>query len=169
MSKTSKKIIIGFSKPKSWFKKPVSFIIRKFENTPFSHVYIKLINDKLENNLYYHASGSKVNFMGSELFLSQNIVVKEYEFDIHSKSYYKTLDFAISKVGKKYSTVQLFGILVIRLFSIFGKKIKNPLGKNGYICTELVGELLKQIYGKKIEKDLGSLTLNDIKNLLNND
>jgi len=140
----------------------------KMDGVNFSHTYIKLTNDNLKNDLYYHASGLAVNFMTEAMFNNKNEIIEEYSFDISPKAYYKTLDFAISKVGSRYSTSQLVGLGLVKLAALFGKKINNPFGKKGYVCTELVGELLKEIYGKKITKQLNSLSLKDINQLIKN-
>jgi len=166
MTKHKKHITIGFSKPKGLLKQPISCIIRAFEGSKYSHVYIKLKTTQLANPLYYHASGLSVKFMNEKTFNKKNKVVEEHMSDISCAKYYKTLDYAIEKVDTPYSFSQLFGIIIIRLASICGKKISNPFGKKGYICTELVGEILKKIHGKKIEKELNSLTLKDIKKLI---
>jgi len=158
-----KSVTIGFSKARSKLS-ILSWIIRKVEGTEFSHVYMKLKNGKIDD-LYYHASGSRVNFMGSRIFNHKNITIEEVELDVSNKKYYSMLNFAIDKVGEPYSISQLFGILIVRLFALFNKNINNPFGKRGYVCTELVGEILN-LDSKKINKELNSIGLKDIKKFL---
>lgn len=164
--KYNKEIIIGFSKPRAKWKKPISQLIRFFEKSGYSHVYIKLVNKRLKNNFYYHASGMKINFMNESLFKQKNESIKEYKFTISEAKFYKTLDFAIGKVGQPYSFSQLLGFLIVKICGLFGKKITNPFGKKGYVCTELVAEILSDVYGKKILKDINLIGLKDIKNLI---
>lgn len=166
MAKKNKKLIIGFSTPKAWYAQPASWLIKKIEGCDYSHTYIKISSNNLEEDLYYHASGLSVKFLGECLFKEQNNIVKEFEFDITDYRYYKTLDFAISQTGKPFSIPQLFGIGIVRMASILGKKIRNPFGKKGYICTELVAHLLITVYGREITKDFDSITLKDIKQLI---
>jgi hypothetical protein len=168
MTRYKKTITIGFSKPNAKWKKPISRLIRVFELSEYSHVYIKITNGRLKNDLYYHASGSRVHFMGKEEFKSKNKVVKEYKFDISAAKFYKTLDFAISKVGAKYSYRQLLGLMIVRVCKFLGKKIDNPFGGDGYICTELVAEILRHIHGKQVIKDINTIGLKDIKKLIEN-
>ena len=167
MSRTYKKTLtIGFSKPRGFFKQPISWLIRKFEGSDYSHVYIKLSNATISNDVYYHASGSEVKFMGTDLFYKQNKPVEEHEFKLETTKYYQILDFAIEKVGHPFSIVQLVGLALVRIAAILGFKISNPFGNKGYVCTELVAELLRDIYGASIDKELNSITLKDIKILL---
>jgi hypothetical protein len=168
MTRYKKSITIGFSKPVAKWKKPVSRLIRLFELSEYSHVYIKITNQRLKNDLYYHASGAKVHFMGKKQFLEKNKVVKEYEFDISAAKFYRTLDFAIERVGAPFSFMQLVGFMMVKICCMFGKRIRNPLGRSGYICTELVAEILRHIYGKRILQDIDTISLQDIKKLIEN-
>jgi hypothetical protein len=168
MTRYKKTITIGFSKPNAKWKKPISRLIRVFELSEYSHVYIKITNGRLKNDLYYHASGTKVHFMGKKEFKEKNKIVEEYKFDLSAAKFYKTLDFAIGHVGQSYSYSQLIGLVVVRICGLFGKKINNPFGGKGYICTELVAEVLRHIHGREILKDINTIGLKDIKRLIEN-
>lgn len=161
-----KTVIIGFSKSRKKFA-PLSQLICWIEGTEYSHVYAQFDNVNLENELFYQASGTAVNFMGSDLFHKNNEVVEEFKITLSDHDYYKLLDSAISRVGHPYSLSQLCGILVVRMFKIFGKDIQNPFGKKGYICTEIVAELLKEIYEFSDEFDINSIRFRDILKILN--
>lgn len=159
-----KKLVIGFSRPKGRFM-ILSDIIRYIQGTPYSHVFFKIENDNLRNHLFYHAKGSVVNFMGTTLFFKKNIPIKTFEFEIDEQAFYKFLDAAIDRVGVKYSPLQLVGFLVAKLF----KLKKNPFGKKGYVCSELVAEVLKEVRNFTFDKDLNLVDLKDIYNLLSNE
>lgn len=162
-----KTITIGFSKPRTVF--PIlSWIIRMWEGSEYSHVFVRIIARNIKNDLFYHASGLSVNFMGNDLFYKNHKVLDEFIIEIDEDKYLRMLDIAIDRVGYPYSIGQLLGIVMIRLFRIFGKKINNPFGKSGYICTEIAAEVLKEVCGVEIEKELNSITLNDIHKTLTN-
>lgn len=159
-----KKLVVGFSKPKGRFM-ILADLIRWIQDTPYSHVFFKIENDNLRNHLFYHASGSKVNFMGTNLFFSKNIPIKMFEFEIDEQAFYKFLDAAIDRVGMKYSLLQLVGFPIATLFRLK----RNPFGKKGYVCSELVAEVLKEVRNFSFDKDLSLVDLKDIYNLLSNE
>lgn len=130
-----RKVIIGFSKPKGFFK-PFSWAIRLVERTAYSHVYIRARSEKLGVDLIYQASGSQVNFMGLEHFKTQATSVHEFECEIPDSDYDDFMRWAIINSGAPYSAKQPLGILLIKLFNLR----KNPFGNGefAWVCSELV-------------------------------
>lgn len=155
-----KKIIVGFSRPKKW--NILSYLIMKFQRTNYSHVYVKFRSESLNRDLIYQASGLQVNFVGSSLFYEHHIVVGEFELEISAEIYKKTLQFSVDKAGSPYSMKQLFNIL---LYTFTGKSILKD-GRNAYICSELVGEILSDNFKIVIDKDLDIVTPKDIYKIL---
>lgn len=144
-------IFIGFSRPKSKLAL-LAHIIRFFEGrTPYSHVFIRWNSDKLGRNLIYEAKSSGINFT-SPIYFSENvIVVKEFELIISSETKTKILQFCIDNARKKYGVLQIFGIGIVRLIRKLGFKIENPF-TTGMVCSELVGKILNEFLGFKIEE-----------------
>lgn len=161
-----KTVNIGFSKTRLKLA-PMAWLIRWVEKTEFCHTYIKFTNSNLKSDLYYQASGSKVNFVGSHLFNKKNKVLKEFNIELTDEQYYRILDKAIDLVGQPYSLPQLAGILIVTICKLFGKTIKNPFGGKGYICSEIVGGVLVELFDLKID-DVNSITPKDIYAVLEN-
>lgn len=165
-------IYIGFSKSTkkfAWF----SWLIRLVDGTEYSHVYIKFHSNSLERDIIYQASGTQVNFVGTKIFESCNKVVIEYPLDIKEETKKRILQQAIDKAGIPYGIKEIFGLAIIKLYSLFGKKISNPFGNRDitYVCCELVADLLTE-QGILSIKDIESITPKDlevyIKELSNN-
>lgn len=150
-------IAIGFSKPKS--AKPLSWLIRKLQNTEYSHVYIKFTSDKYGRNIIYQASGLQVNFVGEAVFKDHCEVVKECSIQISDETYQKMMTFAIDKAGYPYSIKQLFNIVI---YMVTGKTHVLGSGREAYVCSELAGEMLKTILNVAVNEDLDIVTPKDI-------
>lgn len=148
------KIIVGFSKPKKW--KPFAWIIMKFYDIPYDHVYIKFWSSKFQRNVIYQASQLMVNFMGEKFFESENDVIKEFELDITDEDRTSMIQFAMDEAGKPYGMLNALGLAIVGIFDRLGKKIKNPLGdgEKTYICCELVADILDRYTSvKNIDSD----------------
>lgn len=156
-----KTIAIGFSRPKKFMI--LSWLIRKIQRTEYSHVYIKFQSDKYKRNLVYQASGLQVNFVGEEVFKDHCEIVKECSIQVSDEIYTKMMTFAIDRAGYPYSIEQLFNIVI---YMITGKARTFSDGRSGYVCSELVGEMLRTILGVLIKKDLDIVTPKDIYNAL---
>ncbi len=153
-------ITVGFSRPKKW--NPLSWAIMKAQGAEYSHVYMKFYSSSLERELIYQASGLQVNFVGSKLFNDHHLTVHEFQFQISEESHKKALQFAVDNAGKPYSIKQLFSILSYI-------SINKPLFKDGrsaYVCSELIGQMLKEDLGIKVEQDLDLIMPKDIYQIL---
>jgi hypothetical protein len=150
-----RKLVIGFSKPKGFFK-PFSWAIRLVEHTPYSHVYIRSRSEALGVDLIYQASGAQVNFMGLEMFKAHALILSEFEIDVEDDKYKEFMRWAIVNAGAPYSAKQPLGILLIKLFNLR----KNPFANGGraWVCSELVGVLLSSFFNIKIDnRDLETI------------
>lgn len=134
------------------------------EGTPYSHVYIRWHSESLDKTLIYQASGTSVNFMSLDRFLSHNIIVDEFEFDLSDETYKNVLRFAIDTVGAKYGAKQLMGLGVVRLGSVFGAKWHNPFRdkRQTYVCSELAAYIIKEYMAGSISVDLDEISPKDV-------
>jgi len=152
-------IIIGFSTPKKF--KFASALIRCFENSKYSHIYIRMKaapNSKLNFDKVFQASHGDVNAVAFDVFKEGNHILHEYELEITSEKYFEIAKWLWFQLGKPYGFLQLLGI---------GFKIK--LGNNKgdkFICSELAGMVLKEYLNFDISESLDYIGLNDIKKLL---
>lgn len=162
------KIVIGFSKPKGEFK-PLSWLIRVFEGTPYSHVYISWHSEKLNRTLIYQASGAQVNFTSPTVFESINETVAEFELEVSDEAKLEVVRFAVDNAGVPYGCRQIVGMAISRIFRLFGAKVKNPFsdGRSTYVCSELVGTILEEKLGKEIKEDLDVIGPKGIYDFLN--
>lgn len=155
------KIIVGFSKPKNWFE-PFSWLIRLVYLSPFSHAYIRIQLDVLDENIVFQASGLVVNFIGESLFDSKEDVYKEFTFPINNKKAF--LQFAINQLGKPYSISGVLGMGLVRIGQLIGVKINNPFqyDQTSDFCSELVAYILENYDGVKIETPVANLSPADL-------
>lgn len=146
-----KRVVIGFARPRHFFFKPFSWIIRLIEWTPYSHVYIRSRADSLGVDLVYQASGVQVNFVGISHFKDQETSVYEFEVDVTDDKYRDFMRWAIVNAGAPYSLKQALGILLLKLFNLR----KNPLsdGRKSWVCSELAGFFLVSFVGVSIKDD----------------
>ena len=151
------KIYVGFSHSKS----PLgigSHLIRLIEDTAYSHVYMRIGPFIVQSN---HVG---THIIDKYTFMTKNVVVKEFILPTTSGRMKRIFDIIEPFLGKKYGIGQLFGILFSIIFGIH----KNPF-KTGYICSELIYLILKEIYDIEINKDKDLITPKDLYELLTQD
>lgn len=143
----SRSFIIGFSRPRGWFK-PFAWLIMLFERAPYSHVYIKTYSATADLWLVYQASGSQVNFMGQKHFEKHAKIVREFEFLMGDFAYKNYLKWTIQNAGNSYGLKTVLGILIARMLKLH----RNPLedGNNSQYCAELAAKALHDFMGIKL-------------------
>jgi hypothetical protein len=174
-----KKIIIGFSKSKK--KLPIgSWIIRLYQNTKFSHTYIKLLTKpKFPSDKILHASEGLVQNMSGTMFDKKHQVIDEFEISIpdiivkdklvkdHLPLYRSIVNILHEISGDDYNFMQNIGIFYVDIMRIFFKKrVKNPWIK-GWNCSEFVAYILKAIYPKEFKTlDINTITPKELYEIL---
>jgi len=154
-----RKIIIGFSTPKKF--KLGSALIRLFENSDYSHIYIKMESSPKSSLPFakvFQASHGNVNAVAYDVFKESNHIFYEYEIDIEDEKYYEIATWLWYQLGKPYGFSQLLGIA-------FKVKLSNNR-EDRFICSELAGMILKTFLNYDISKSLDYIGLNDIKKIL---
>lgn len=109
--------------------------------TPYSHVYARWLLKSQEREIVYHASHGMVHYCSLERFLSNNIIVKEFALEITDEQFTKFSRKCIDLAGEKYSQLEL---LQIWLSDVSGDKLHFK-DQKGYICSELMCELLEDL------------------------
>ena len=154
-----RKITIGFSTPKKF--KLGSFLIRKFEGSEYSHIFIKM-NASPKSPLpfakVFQASHGDVNAIAYDVFKKDNHIFHEYELEIEDDKYYEVATWLWFQLGKPYGFTQLLGIA-------FKVKMSNNK-EDRFICSELAGMILKEYLCFDISKSLDYISLDDIKKIL---
>lgn len=141
-------VVFGFSKPKQW--KPFAEIIKFVDNSYFSHSYIKFRSHSLDRTLIYQASGTKVNFIGEELFTKDNDVVAEYIFQVTDDEYKKILQWCVDNCGVKYSLKVAIGLSIYRVL----KKKTSLLKGAGFVCSVLAAKLLDEFVDEGVDPEI---------------
>lgn len=136
-----KTIYVGFSKSNK--KLPIgSWLIRAYQRTEFSHVYIRLkTKPRFPSDKILHASEGLVQNMSSTQFDKKHRVVKEFPIEVTENRYKNLVDVMHELSGANYSFMQNFGIFLVETLSLLGIKIKNPW-KTGWNCSEYVAHIL---------------------------
>lgn len=131
---------VGFSRPKDW--KLFSQIIQWSEHAPFSHTFLRWSSETLNCELVYQASHGMVHFVSGERFDRENETVIEYCVELTDEQFNAIAKKCIELAGTKYGTLQIIGMALER-----ATKVRNPFrdGPKTFVCSELVGEVLKQI------------------------
>lgn len=139
-----RELIIGFSTHKNKYA-PFSLAIRAVQGTDYSHVYVRTESKYWNRSYIYQASGTKVNMVTLPVFLDSNVVLKEFRIQVPDETYKKVVGYAMDKCGKDYGVFQILGLVyVLAAKRVCDKNIKNPI-KDGFICSELVAILLREL------------------------
>lgn len=153
------KITIGFSKSKKSFAIG-SWLIRLYQHTPYSHVYLKFYSKTTNRQLIYEAVGGGVRFIGSNAWEKHAVEMKTFDINITHKNTVELMQYCIDNAGCEYGFLQNLGIAFCNAFGIK----KNPF-KKGKNCSEIIAEILI-LEGCKINKDLNLITPKDIYEIL---
>lgn len=140
---------IGFSRPRSKWKIG-SALIRLFEGSDFSHTLLRWESETLERELVYQASHGMVHFLSGHRFDIEAHTVREYEVDLTDSEFTVVLQKCVDLAGVKYGYLTLLGMAIERITGC-----RNPFrdADRTYVCSELVGEVLK-LHGDLEDLDL---------------
>lgn len=122
---------IGFSHPKKF--KIFSWAIQKALKINYSHTYLVFEVRSTGQKVIYQATSKGVHCLEYESFKKDNVILDEISI-VNEEGRVGALSFCISQLGKSYSTVAIFSILL---------NIKFGDGKKTFICSELVARALK--------------------------
>ena len=131
------RLIIGVSKTNQIGSKAIQWWMK----TNYSHVYARWELKTQQRDIIYHASHGMVHYQSCANFLKVNIPVKEFILEITDEQFKKFSRKCIDLAGEKYSTLQLLQIFISDISG--GKLIFKD--QSGYICSELMCELLEDI------------------------
>lgn len=134
------RIVIGFSSPKQF--KIGAEAIKYWCNKPYSHVSVSWRSDKIDRVLVYHAAHGSVHFNSAQRFCDENKIVKSYDLDITEDQYIKLVAKCVDLAGIEYSKFELLKIFIKDIGERLGCNIQGFQNSKGYICSELLGELL---------------------------
>lgn len=140
------KIIIGCSRNSNC--KIGSELIQWWQGTNYSHVYARWHLKTQERDIVFQASHGSVNQVSLDFFTKDNTIVKEFILELSDEQFIKFSQKCIDLCGTEYSKLELLQILIS---DISKEKIKFN-DQKGYICSELMAELLEDFFGAKFNK-----------------
>lgn len=152
------KIIIGCSSN----QKIGSKLIQWWMNADYSHVYARWDLATQQRTIVFQASHGMVHEVEFNNFKSQNKIVKEFTLDLPDSLFVSFSQNAIDLLEQKYSIVELIQIFISDLTK---GKIKFS-DQSGYICSELMAELLELFFDAKFDKPRYLIRPDDIINFL---
>lgn len=164
-----KHLYVGFSSPKGWFQ-PFSWLIRKYQGTPYSHVVTIFPSEFLEgfakNDLVCEAAKGSVRVVADRFFFKKVKLHKLYVVEIDDAPFRHSFGVAASFMGANYSILENIGIVVARFLGLN----KNPFGEGdvAHKCSETVFYILMGLdfpFGRIDDPDL--LDVQDIEKILN--
>lgn len=150
---TQPHILIGFSTPKNDFAIAAA-MIRFVENTPYSHVYVKIWSDIIDGYIVYQETFSGLGAMNGEIFDQHVKIFSEYKINVTEEQLTKIMHFFQDNYGLPYGVRQIAGMLTARVLRQLGfHDAKNPFadGIRTMVCSEMVGAVLL-ILGETINK-----------------
>lgn len=158
-------IYVGFSYPKRF--KIGAWLIAKWMGKPYSHVYLKFVSPSITNTIY-QASHGMVHFTSEARFLEDNTSIKEIAIPAKDTTRLLALRHAISLAGEAYGYIELAKIFAYDIiFNVTGKA-QGFQNSKGFVCSELAGKLLTDLYGITWHKPTHLLRPDDIEKGLTN-
>lgn len=150
-------IKIGFSKPKNKILPVFSWLIRLYEQIPYSHVYISWKTSGGQT-VCYHAANTMIHFLGEEAFNSSVQPVEEYEITIDEENFDGLIEFCFKYCGFKYALKEVLKIPLYDL-GILKPSVDNP--RKQY-CAELVARALFYINKEPIFSNYDRVKLKEL-------
>lgn len=148
-----RKIVIGASRN----DKIGSKLIRWWIGANYSHVYARWYLSTQDREIVYHAAHGMVHFKPFSKFIQENDIVEEFKIELTDEQFAKFSAKCIDLSGEKYSKLQLLQIVLCDISS--GRIAAQD--QKGYICSELMAELLEDL-GYKFIKPRYLVTPKDI-------
>lgn len=135
------KFSIGESIPRK--KKVFSELIRWFEGTNHSHVFVTW-KDNLGLRWVAEAKGSGVRMLSNVHFKKEAVVINVYSYEIDQDGLESAIKYAWEQMAKAYGFKQIYGLAEMRIlnkiYRMLGlkKKAKNRFtdGEASQICSE---------------------------------
>lgn len=152
-----RKIVIGASRNKLIGSR----LIQGWIGAPYSHVYARWHLSDQDREIVYQASHGMVHFRSYDNFKKENTIVQEVEIELTCEQFQAFSQKCIDLAGQPYSKLELLQIFI----SDLTKGSISFEDQPGYICSELMAELLQSL-GYSFEKPLFLINPKDIMNTL---
>jgi hypothetical protein len=157
-------LTVGFSKPRGKIFPVLSWLIRLYQGTEYSHVYLKWYSPKYNRWLIYHAAGNSLHFLGEERAKSELDTVVKYDVQLDDDCMFKVVDYCLEKAGTPYDLKAVFGLGIKLSFGLDSNPFAN--GTKQMFCSELVVRILQQKFALAEPYEPESMTVKDVELLL---
>lgn len=144
-------IHIQLTRPKGFKLAVLSWLVRLFQGTPYSHCLLRWQN-RHGLDVVYESSGTCVKFLGPRAAKDRYKIMKSYEVSLTKDEYQRFIDFCITYAGLDYGLRQVFGVALVYIF----KLRKNPFadGTRSWACSEVIGRFFEDVKNESINLDL---------------
>ena len=161
-----RKVLIEFTRPANSSLAVFSWLIRKVQNTPYSHVRLRWINTT-GRDVIYEASRTEVHFIGELAQPNHKVdILGVFSVELTGEQYRELVDLCMRYAGTKYGIKQILGIALVSLLRLK----KNPFsdGTRSQVCSELVGRFLEEVVGLQLKVNLDVAGPKEINCILSN-
>jgi hypothetical protein len=125
--------------------------------TKYSHVAIEL-----SDGVCFHAAHGRVHYISKDALTEGNAIHESIPLSLTTEQYDKLILQAVILEGTVYGYDELVKIIVSDLIYTLTFKRVNPTNGKGFICSELIAELLEEAIGAKFNKPKNLITPKDI-------
>lgn len=156
-----KDVYICFSRAKSEYA-VFSKGIQLLEKRKYGHAFIRYTDTLTGVTMVAQASHGIVNEMNYDVFLTKNIMVKEYKLECNDVDFIKLMTFIKKNMGIPYGNSQILMILVKKLINF---EIESYNKEKYFICSEFAG-FACSILNLQMPEHLDYVTPSDLDTLL---
>lgn len=153
----TKTFTIRFTSPKDKIFPIFSWLIKLFEWWfDASHVQLFWNSSKYGQPLIYEASGMILHFVGEEYLKEDHWKISHvFNVTVPIDVYHETVKWCLKNAGLKYDLKAVIGFLWVKINKLFGRNIKNPLGKGEHeqFCSEMLVYILRHVWGMDYKGD----------------
>jgi len=139
-------VYVGFSSPRQWFQ-PFSWLIRKWQATQYSHVFVifpaQFLEGLSETHLICEAAHGSVRTVAAKFFFPNVKIWTLYKIQIDDATFRKSFGVGASYLGAHYSLRENAGIVLADWLRLK----RNPLGEGsvGQKCSETTFYILQAL------------------------
>lgn len=158
-----RKITFGFSKPKNKIFPIFSWLIRWYEKTPYSHVYLRW-ETSYGPKICYHAAHTTLHFLSELQFDKEIITVEDFELEVSEEAYKQVMLYCLKTCGREYGLWEVFGVALSEKLGLNFNLFKT--GDREQFCAELAYRVLGIISDEKLTVDPDMVKLQYVHSLI---
>lgn len=149
-------LIVGFSKPRNRTFPIGSYLIRFYERSEYSHVYLRVYIPEVKKYVIYEAVGHGIRFISQDQWEKTAESVREFTVPISENQNRALVAECFNNCGKLYGFWQNIGIFIAEIFNLN----HNPFTKYRN-CSEEVAKRLSDV-GISFKKPINLISPKDL-------